>query len=786
MKKLAGLLIALCLISGAAQAATTFQSYWKTINIMDFGCDPTGVADSTDCIQAAIDAAYAANLTTTYCPPGIYKITRSLFLDPPHNLRGIGGAAPVAAYNAGTTYADGDVARHLGVPWLSLANGNVGNTPSTGSAQWRLYWNPNAPDIHFSMAFVGPDGGFANYEGATPGCTIRPTFNNGVAFWVGTGNGMSVKSIQIHSQAGGYRGENSEYGRCIAVAGGPGGANRGLVQDIWCDGFYIAFETGTNSDALGAEIEFNRVLFSNCFIGVHYARTQNDINHVTNSDNGGCTTAVRGGSGRPVSVWGGNMSTSGVAGMFTVSSTSALTAAACAQNANVTCYTFTTTIASPDTHIGIGKAYNSYMLKTANFGVVPLELTAWNSGTSVATFRAHFVWSAYYFQTGFNAKADTDLEAEIQAVTTLFATERVTAFSGPSFHVAGGPWMENASACTTFVKSTANGSNGNRGSLIETVSFNYDPAMTHDAGNPAVARYAYFLCQQSFPFIDIESGGGNVVFDTVSFNQGQGAVQNPVVIDIDGTSNFLRVIFRGQQRSELWNPVIRSIGVYLYGGSGGTFTGGNTTYNTPGFGGGEWEQSPFMPTNSAASGGQLQNGWNNGAGFGPFLGYRPAPYSTPRIPPSVFTTLQSITGANALGSYPLANGGTLYSLLDPFTGADASGKILAKSAHKGFSYGQDLTTTNVDPDLEWSAKGQSFVVHVDPDTMSWMFPGLGIKLNTSANTNYIVTGTYPSFGWITVLNATQNGAPTLTAGTKTTTYTGTLIGQDAYSWTTYP
>lgn len=773
MKKIAALLIGIVvLFAVAAHAQSTFQSYNRSVNILDYGCDPTGSADSTTCIQAAIDATYAAHYTTTYCPPGIYKTTAPLYLDPPGNLR-----AP--AYLAGTTYALNATVLYAGARWISLGNGNVGNTPFNGST----HWSDNT-DIHFSLAFVGPDGGMANFEtGATPGCTIKPTFNNNVAFWVGPGNGMSVKSIQIHSDnpSNGYRGELPSAGRCIAVAGGQGGANRGLIQDIWCDAFYINFETGTNSDGLGAEIEFNRVLFSNCFIGVIYARTQNDINHVTNSDNGGCTTAIKGNAGRPVNIWGGNMSTSGIVGKFSISSTSALTAAACAENSNINCYTLTTTIASPDTHIN--GAYNSYMLRTAHFGVVPMELTNWNSGTSVATFRLYYNWTAYHFQISTNAKTSTDLEAEIQAVGTLYATERVTVFDGPAFHVAGGTWMENAAGCTTFVRSAGNGFNGDRGSLIERVTFNYDPSLYLQAGS-STANLAYFYCQQSFPFIDVRAGGGNITFDTVDFDQSSGP-GDPIIIDIDATSTFQRVIFRGTP-AELVNPVVRTTGVYLYGG-GGPMLGGNASAYTPGLGGAEWDQSPFRVSNSAAGSGQLQAPYYfQGTSMMPFVGFRPAPWATARLTPALFTTLSSITGSNALGSYPLVNGGTLYSTLNPYTGANASGKLFATSQHIGWSYGQNLTTTNVGAGLSWNGKGQAIGFNLDVDSMSWMMPGLGIKMNTSANTHYIITGVYPTLGWITVINAEQDGTPFLTAGTKTTTYTGTLIGQDAYSWTQYP
>ena len=46
-----------------------------SLNVLDFGADKTGVADSTAAIQAAIDAAYTSNNKTVYVPNGVYKLT---------------------------------------------------------------------------------------------------------------------------------------------------------------------------------------------------------------------------------------------------------------------------------------------------------------------------------------------------------------------------------------------------------------------------------------------------------------------------------------------------------------------------------------------------------------------------------------------------------------------------------------------------------------------------------------------------------------------------------------
>lgn len=53
-------------------------------NILDYGADPTGVADSTSAIQAALDAA-----SSVFIPPGTFKIT-TIYVDAAQRLFGAG------------------------------------------------------------------------------------------------------------------------------------------------------------------------------------------------------------------------------------------------------------------------------------------------------------------------------------------------------------------------------------------------------------------------------------------------------------------------------------------------------------------------------------------------------------------------------------------------------------------------------------------------------------------------------------------------------------------------
>jgi hypothetical protein len=87
------------------------------------------------------------------------------------------------------------------------------------------------------------------------------------------------------------------------------------------------------------------------------------------------------------------------------------------------------------------------------------------------------------------------------------------------------------------------------------------------------------------------------------------------------------------------------------------------------------------------------------------------------------------------------------------------------------------------------------MVLADANTLNAVFPGLGITLdNSSGPVHYIVTGVYPwtsldggtHRGYFTVFRPTAayNAANPCLAGTTTTVYTGTTIGQDSFNWKT--
>jgi parallel beta-helix repeat protein len=77
-------------------------------NVLDYGADVTGVADSTSAINAAIDAL-GANGGTVYFPPGTYRFTSKITVDTPVRLVGSGRSSNISAGKYNTRLLkDGD------------------------------------------------------------------------------------------------------------------------------------------------------------------------------------------------------------------------------------------------------------------------------------------------------------------------------------------------------------------------------------------------------------------------------------------------------------------------------------------------------------------------------------------------------------------------------------------------------------------------------------------------------------------------------------------------------
>jgi hypothetical protein len=93
-------------------------------NVLDYGADPAGVADSTAAIQAAVNAAYTAYNKTVYVPNGIYKVNGTVTITQ--------GVMIVGAGSQGSNEAYGTVFKHFSNNSCFVWNGSGTAFAGTG------------------------------------------------------------------------------------------------------------------------------------------------------------------------------------------------------------------------------------------------------------------------------------------------------------------------------------------------------------------------------------------------------------------------------------------------------------------------------------------------------------------------------------------------------------------------------------------------------------------------------------------------------------------------------
>jgi Pectate lyase superfamily protein len=676
------------------------------VNAADFGAVGDNRRDDTGAIQAAIDYAFAHSQSGVYLPAGKYRTTAPLFLDAPRNLRS----------------------------------------------------DPAAPTVfNFSLALVG-DQGLGNQEGF--GTQIMPRASNFVALWVGPGQGMHVRSISVIGPSGTHRALLSPNGCGIAIAAGPGGASRTLIEKCEVANYYCGIATSFNGvDQLGDSNTFIKCFVDNCQRGVSFLRSQNFINSLYDCNITNYGTAISSPPHVLVNVFGGNYSNSGASRKkFTISGVSELAKFSDVVAGNIfTNYRFIAAVSSPDALMN-GAGYGACAISTIGFGVIPLHLEGFDHATATATFSFWPYWRFSTFGPLFDVPGSSDLEAEIRAATVLHACEWVTVFAGGQFSVRG-IHLENPNSLTTVISATSGD--------VERCLFNYDIAHSDLAGSSKVDDVAIWYCQQAFPFI--VNSSGKLRFRDNDFSQV--APTESVTIDVGAPA---RSIF---ENNDLFSPNIRFCsGERNISGNGGLAVESKVR------GHGEWDVDPW-PAQATVRGGGWTNAWAKGYSINqaPARGYRPDPQAHPRLTPAQLAAIAA--GPGPLGSYPPLNGETIYEVLDYNT--SEAGHLFARSAHQFYSYGQDLTPSNV-PGLRWSYKGQSSVVRMDVGSLGWMFPGLKIILNNGADgdQSYMVTEVHTALGYVVVTRIDEHN--TVLVGEKTTTFSGTTIKQEPYRIKRYP
>jgi hypothetical protein len=873
------------------------------INVLEFsGIDPSGSADSTAAIQAAIDCSFGTGMGCSsftsgkvYIPAGVYKTTQPIFDDPPGNLRGkvsyvtsanstvaattalvLGGsdttnglyagmqisgtdiqagtfiasitdsknivmsqAGSGAASNVVITfngawsnsvgYAQNYIVSYNGIPWVSLDAGtNTGNTPSVSSTHWASTTiTPTNGSVTPSLT------GVAGLPSNAYGASLHPQFNNAPILWTSTGNGHTVSNLDIYASAA-LTGSAAQRYNCglppAGISGAVAGANGGAVVG----GVGIAIPSGTNGasgttienvritdvfasimvgadgiSATGSENYFRNVWNNNACIGIWFSTNEVFTNSVVDSHICGTIAyyAVVGGDVRISHGDTGACGSNGKTNSFTVGSTGSFSISGNNVTFNTTITlngdgndSYLTVCATAPSNIGMPLGslfcnYNTWTMISSYYGVVPLILKAYNSSTQVATFQTLPMWG----QQNFATLSATDLQADLTAVTTIYTAEQVTLFYGGNIS-ADGLHIEVQVPPTLIADTYQAVGSATNTVRLQNIMLNYGPDETCSPYPCSAANLSTFLTAQSFPTFYVQTT--NLTGRNISSAQGT----NNIIIDVLNTKRF-----DFQQVGLKPNMRVSTNG-------GGPFTQYYYSWCGPAYGCGTWDVSPFVPIQNSDSKSMRTVGWTSGQAWG----VRPALNSTPRITPTTLTTTMGCTGGPPLTctlpaispsaniSYPLLSGDVFYSL-GPDWNSGSLTHAFFHSSHKFYSYGQPLTTSNV-TGLNWTYKGQSWVVYLcanapgavpgqctanETALLGMMFPGLGVQFNcgtdcSNTDETYMVTGVYPGLGYITVLNANQDGGPNGLVGTKTTVYTCpsncpvTQINQQLYSITEYP
>jgi hypothetical protein len=703
------------------QASLTAIGPSAWVNVRSFGALGNGVADDTVAIQAAIDFAYAHQRQVIYMPAGSYKISSTIWVDPPGNMRVSGIANP-------TIFA-------------------------------------------FSMHLMGEPGG-ANNEGF--GTIIKPTFNNNIAIVLGSGRSMMASYFSVQGPTGdfylGYRGAQSAAGVGLLVSAQ---CSRSLTTCVEVMNFYTGFQTGVNGNInLADSNTWIKCLVTNAHQCWYFSQIENFINTLYDCQAGG-TISIYNPVSNNVNVVGGNMSASDSRFSFLdMSGVSAISGSA--GPGDIPYIDVSLTTADMPTHdslynfsLGI---FNVFAILTTNFGVIPFTLTSSSitstDGIYPATMTARLSTLANWRNFAFGGDnsilpANCDLEAELQAATKLYCAEMVTPFFGPNIH-AQGCHVENPDAVTCFVNSATAWAPG-RKTTVKNCMLNWEPSISgfNTPGTPR--NYAGFLCQQAHPFVVI--GQGSVLItDCIA--------QNSLALPYDWQQNSSDFIM---ERCHLPPPNTRM------NSRSGIFITGDEYYNTNqvAAGGGEFD-SCYTPASGSGLFSDLGRGTLTPQSY---WGYRPVAYTRPILKPEFLAALQGTLpaidwahpGSNMI-SYNLLWGGQAYDIYTGFNAAKPFYGVV--SDHNGWTIGQDLTYGG----MAVTYKGKSNCVYMDTTSMLMMFPGLIIILSDgTSDRSYMVNGLYSALGYVTVSLAESPVSGGALQGVKTTVYTATTIKQQLFA-----
>jgi hypothetical protein len=133
-------------------------------NVLDFGADNTGVADSS----SAINSAIASGAKYIYLPAGTYKCNSAISLKAGVSIFGDGKLASIIDYR-GTTNA---LVANEGISYVSYEKFGITNANNSNSSVSGMVFNYGCSRANFSVRYVGKSGDTSN------GIVIYGTQNN--------------------------------------------------------------------------------------------------------------------------------------------------------------------------------------------------------------------------------------------------------------------------------------------------------------------------------------------------------------------------------------------------------------------------------------------------------------------------------------------------------------------------------------------------------------------------------------------------------------------------------
>jgi Pectate lyase superfamily protein len=741
------------------------------VNIRDFGAVADGTTDVVLNIQAAIDFMFTSVSTrcAVYVPPGSYKTSsRPIFFDPPGNMRGADGTygnnwnasttystnntvnrlgIPYIAlagninnppelslvywrpfnWDSSTTYAFNEIARHGGVPWQSLQSSNTNHDPLTSPTWWKPHFI-QPTNFAFSGRFFGAHG--TNHEGKASRFNFGNDTVEGYGVIMGPGQGMQIDHLVLLKTATAGTSKKAKKGRGLAIAGGPGGATRTTIADMLIEQWSTGIAIGWNQDSLADSNFMFRCNVWGCYVGCWIHNSQNFINEFIE-----CSFAnliqIQAGGGQSFNVYGGNYSCSCDRAVFTLTAVSAVSQS----GSNPVINRFTATITNGDALLDQG-CYERFAVKTARWGVVPLELVNWDTTTDVITLQIDTNWQTHVY--GLNYNVSSSFSADIQACTKLYANEWARAFIGAA--KIRGIHVENANAVNTLVWNKQSFSNSNT-TCIEDIFIN--STITGGDANDSEPGVGVFLIQTVTPFLFYDAESSANYIRNLGLSAGAGRV------------NFN--IWSGRQVANIQVKLDQCDRLNL-------FVLGTPSFQVIS------DINPCLPGQVDA--GDLEWQWQRfGDGHSDFLKYWPHPASVPMITESILTAWLANTSAAEGAFPPMMGSGQVYKLRSTTTLADV---VNIKSNHQFLTLGGGNITRN------WAYKAGSCMLYMA--SAANMRQGQVIVLNNGVDGDqlYLILAVWvvETSGNSTLCLVNKVGGGTLT-GVAGTEYTGTVISHQA-------